>query len=161
MASAVGPREDRDAALAMARAVRSGKLSELKQLVLDNPCAVNVTGSAETSPVHVAVALKNRDALEIVSRPFARSPRCVAGPVSYRVPMLAGVAAVQMLRSAGCDLTCTNNEPDRQTALDLADELSLPMIVKILEEHGAKRTGRRAFEPGRPNQLPQPAGLAC
>ena len=50
----------------MAQAVSSGSISELKRLVRLHPAAVNAVGSGETTPIHVAVAKRNRGALEIV-----------------------------------------------------------------------------------------------
>ena len=106
-------------AKAMAVAVAAGELGQLRQLVHENPTAVNMYGSGETTPLHVAVALRNRDAVEIL----ASAP--------------------------GADLTLKSGEPDCQTAGDLAVELGAQMIAKALRERGATFTGARAFVPQR------------
>ena len=72
----------------------------------------------------------------------------------------------QLLGSAEADLTVRNGMPDMQTALDLADELEYSMIIRLLEDHGALRTGRRAYDPSNPTgaKLPeksQPGELAA
>jgi len=54
------------AAKALVAATTSGALPELRRLVQDSPSAVNVRGSAGNTPIHVAVALRCRDALQIV-----------------------------------------------------------------------------------------------
>ena len=57
------------AAKALVAATTSGALPELRRLVQDSPSAVNVRGSAGNTPIHVAVALRCRDALQIVRPP--------------------------------------------------------------------------------------------
>ena len=57
------------AAKALVAATTSGALPELRRLVQDSPSAVNVRGSAGNTPIHVAVALRCRDALQIVRSP--------------------------------------------------------------------------------------------
>ena len=70
------------AAKALVAATTSGALPELRRLVQDSPSAVNVRGSAGNTPIHVAVALRCRDALQIVRPPAlvltdpAREPCC-------------------------------------------------------------------------------------
>ena len=72
---------------------------------------MNAKGSAGGTPVHVAVALRRYDALEV------------------------------MLSAVAVDLALTNDEPDFQTAVDLAEELGHAMIVRLLKAHGARRGG--------------------
>lgn len=72
-------------------------------------------GSAGRTPVHCAVALRRYDALHI------------------------------MLSTGMVDLALTNGEPDFQTAVDLAEELGHAMISRLLKNHGATATGKRAY----------------
>ncbi len=106
-----------DAAAPLVAALRTNDLAAVRQLVEESPETVNAKGSAGRTPVHVAVALRRYDALEVMLS---------AGPV---------------------DLALTNDEPDFQTAVDLAEELGHAMIVRLLKAHGARTTGKRAYSP--------------
>lgn len=52
-----------------------------------------------------------------------------------------------MLSTGAVDLALTNDEPDFQTAVDLAEELGHAMIVRLLKAHGASTTGKRGYSP--------------
>ena len=127
------------AAKALVAATTSGALPELRRLVQDSPSAVNVRGSAGNTPIHVAVALRCRDALQIV-----RPPALALAPAWQTL-------AVQMLEGGAADLTLTNSEPDGQSAVELAEELGDTIIARMLKAHGARSTVR-----ARPRTLPRP-----
>ena len=128
------------AAKALVAATTSGALPELRRLVQDSPSAVNVRGSAGNTPIHVAVALRCRDALQIV-----RPPALALAPAWQRA------LAAQMLEGGAADLTLTNSEPDGQSAVELAEELGDTIIARMLKAHGARSTVR-----ARPRTLPRP-----
>ena len=52
-----------------------------------------------------------------------------------------------MLATGAADLELTSDEPDFQTAMDLAEELSHAMVVRLLRLHGARTSGKRAYAP--------------
>lgn len=98
-------------------ALRANDLAAVRELVDRTPAAVNAKGSAGRTPIHVAVALRRRDALEV------------------------------MLATGAADLELTSDEPDFQTAMDLAEELNHAMVVRLLRLHGARTSGKRAYAP--------------
>jgi hypothetical protein len=87
------------------------------QHVKQTPAALNAKGSGGRTPVHIAVALRRRDALEA------------------------------MLYCGAADLSLTNEELDHQTAADLAEELGHAMIAQLLKTHGAQPTRKKAYTP--------------
>lgn len=104
-------------AMELVAALRANDLAAVRELVDRTPAAVNAKGSAGRTPIHVAVALRRRDALEV------------------------------MLATGAADLELTSDEPDFQTAMDLAEELSHAMVVRLLRLHGARTSGKRAYAP--------------
>ena len=105
------------AAASLVTALQANDLAGVRGIVRQTPAALNAKGSGGRTPVHIAVALRRCDALEA------------------------------MLACGAADLSLTNEEPDHQTAADLAEELGHAMISRLLKAHGAQPTGKKAYTP--------------